>query len=356
MSEGEPMSVTQKKSRVGLPPGTLLHIGEKKTERVKITVIEYDQTYFQEKEVNVEECLSFKDTPRVTWINIDGIHNTEIIREIGGHFNIHPLTLEDILNTGQRPKMEDFTDYLFLVLKMFHYHEERKVYTEQISLILGPGIVISFQESERDVFDPVRKRIRNEKSIIRKTGADYLAYALVDAIVDSYFVVLETLGEDIEDIHEVLIEDPTTEILEAIQTLKKEMIVLRKSAWPLREVVSSLERGESSLVEKGTLIYLRDVYDHTIQVIDMIETFRDLLSGMLDIYLSSVSNRMNEIMKVLTIIATIFIPLTFVVGIYGMNFRYMPELEKHWAYPAVLGFMGIVGLLMAVYFRKKKWL
>ena len=348
----------QKRSHVGLPPGTLLHIGEKKIETVKITVINYDQTHFQEKEAtSVEECLSLENTSQITWINIDGIHDVEIVQKIGDYFNIHPLTLEDILNTRQRPKIEDFTEYVFLVLKAWHYHEkERKVYTEQISLILGPHVVISFQESESNVFDPIKKRIRNEKSIIRKMGADYLAYALVDAIVDNYFVILETFGEDIEDIQEKLLADPTTETLEAIQTLKREMITLRKSVWPLREVVNNLERGESPLIKKGTLVYLRDVYDHTIQVMDTVETFRDMLAGMLDIYLSSLSNKMNEVMKVLTIIATIFIPLTFIVGIYGMNFVHMPELQNYWGYPVVLMLMSVIGLSMVVYFRKKKWL
>jgi magnesium transporter len=344
-------------SKVGLPPGTLLHIGEKRSEKVRITIYDYDQTHFLEKEVDhIEEWVPSKGK-RVTWINITGIHDVDIIQEIGVHFSIHPLSLEDVLNTGQRPKTEDFKEYIFVVLKMFQYNEkDRKVCIEQISLIFGSHFVISFEEEEGDVFNPIRKRIKNEKSIIRRMGADYLAYALVDAIVDNYFVVLEALGEDIEDLHEELIREPTTETLETIQILKREMIMLRKSVWPLREVVSSLEKGESSLIGKGTLVYLRDVYDHTIQVIDSIETFRDLLSGMLDIYLSSVSNRMNEIMKVLTIIATIFIPLTFLAGIYGMNFQYMPELELKWGYYAVLLVMVLIGCIMVVYFRKKKWL
>ncbi|KYK37005.1 MAG: magnesium/cobalt transporter CorA [Theionarchaea archaeon] len=356
---GEPVSKSkQKRSHVGLPPGTLLHIGEKKIETVKITITSYDQAHFQEKEVNsVEECLPFRDTSRVTWINIDGIHDVDTIQKIGDYFNIHPLTLEDILNTGHRPKMEDFTEYVFLTLKMYHYQEEdMRICAEQVSLILGSHVVISFQEGEGDIFDPVRKRIRNEKSIIRKMEADYLAYALVDAIVDNYFVILEALGEDIEDVQEELLTDPTTEVLETMRTLKREMIILRKSVWPLREVVSKLERGESPLIKKSTLIYLRDVYDHTIQVIDTVETFRDMLSGMLDIYLSSVSNKMNEVMKVLTIVATIFIPLTFLAGIYGMNFGTMPELQWRWGYPAVLFAMVSIGLLMMVYFRRKKWL
>jgi len=293
----------------------------------------------------------------VTWINIDGVHQLEIIEKIGELFKIHPLVLEDIVNTGQRPKMEDFVDYIFLTLKMLRYFEgEKETKTEQVSMILGSNFVISFQESEGDVFDPIRERLRADKGRIRKMGADYLAYALMDAVVDNYFTILEKLGEGIEDMEEELVVNPTLETLQAIHHLKREMIFPRKSVWPLREVINRLERWESSLIKKSTSIYLRDLYDHTIQVIDSIETFRDVLSGMLDIYLSSVSNRMNEVMKVLTIIATIFIPLTLVAGIYGMNFRFMPELETSVGYPIVLLLMLCIGVLMISYFRKKRWL
>ncbi len=325
---------------------------------MRITIIDYDKTQFQKKEAKrVEECFPFKDKPTVTWINIDGIHQVDIIEKIGNHFNIHPLVLEDIVNTGQRPKMEDFVDYIFIVLKMLYYDEKaNETKAEQISLILGSNFVVSFQESKGDVFDPIRDRIRSDRGRVRKMGADYLAYALIDAIVDNYFTILEKLGEKIEGIEDELVTNPASETLQTIHSLKKEMIILRKSVWPLREVISRLERWESPLIKKSLEIYLRDVYDHTIQVIDAIETFRDMLSGMLDIYLSSVSNRMNEVMKVLTIIATIFIPLTLIAGIYGMNFRYMPELESRWSYPIVYLIMFAVGVLMVIYFRRKKWL
>jgi magnesium transporter len=253
--------------------------------------------------------------------------------------------------------MEDFGDYLFMVLKMLRYDEEEtETKTEQVSLILSSNYVISFQESEGDVFDFVRDRIRSDCGRIRKMGVDYLAYSLIDAIVDNYFMVLEKIGEKIEDIEDELIKNPTPEVLHTIHRLKRELIFLRKSVWPLREVISRLERWESPLINKSIDIYLRDVYDHTIQVIDALETFRDMLSGMLDIYLSSVSNRMNEVMKVLTIIATIFIPLTLVAGIYGMNFKYMPELDWFWGYPIVYMIMLAIGVVMLIYFRKKKWL
>ncbi|MFO8165571.1 MAG: magnesium/cobalt transporter CorA [Thermodesulfobacteriota bacterium] len=344
--------------KVGLSPGTLIQIPETKTEKVKITIIDYDATQLQEKEAaTITECFPFKNKPTVTWINIDNIHQVEVMEKIGAHFGIHQLTLEDIMNTGQRPKMEDFEDYIFMVVKMIYYDEnDNEIKTEQISLLIGPTFVISFQEKEGDVFNPIRDRIRKAQGRIRKMKADYLAYALIDTIVDHYFVVLEKLGEKIEDIEEALITNPTPETLQNIHTLKRELIFMRKSIWPLREVVNKMERGESSLIDKSIEVYLRDIYDHTIQVVDTIETFRDMVSGMLDIYLSSISNKMNEVMKVLTIIATIFIPLTFIAGIYGMNFKYMPELEWYWGYAVALILMGLIAFAMVLYFRNKKWL
>jgi magnesium transporter len=335
-----------------------VYIGKKKAAKVKITIIDYDEEQFQEKEVEtIDEVFPFSDKSTATWINLDGIHQVDNIEKIGKHFKIHPLVLEDIMNTGQRPKMEDFNNYLFLVLKMLSYdEEENETKTEQVSLILSSNYVISFQESEGDVFDPIRERIRTDRGRIRKMGVDYLAYSLIDAIVDNYFMVLEKIGEKIEDIEDELVKNPTPEVLHTIHRLKRELIFLRKSVWPLREVISRLERWESPLIDKSIDIYLRDVYDHTIQVIDALETFRDMLSGMLDIYLSSVSNRMNEVMKVLTIIATIFIPLTLVAGIYGMNFRYMPELDWVWGYPMVYMIMLAISAVMLVYFRRKRWL
>jgi magnesium transporter len=350
---------TQRRSRkAGLPPGSLVHIGEKKTERTKITIIDYDEQNFQEKEAKtVEECFAFKETATVTWINIDGVHDSDVVGKLGSHFGVHPLILEDIMTTQQRPKMEDMGDYIFIVLRMLSLSEKKKeVRSEQVSLILGSNFVISFQETEGDVFDSVRDRIRTGKGRLRKMRPDYLAYALIDSIVDNYFLTLEKLGEKVEFIEEELVSDPGRKTLQEIHILKREMIYLRKSVWPLREVISGLERVESDLIKESTGIFLRDVYDHTIQVIDTVETYRDMLSGMLDMYLSSVSNRMNEVMKVLTIIATIFIPLTFIAGVYGMNFRYMPELGWRWAYFVVLAFMAGIGIFMLILFKRKRWL
>jgi magnesium transporter len=344
--------------KTGLTPGALVHIGEKKTEEVKITIMDYDQAGCREDDVSsVEECLGCKDTRSVTWINVTGLHEVGILQQLGEAYGLHPLVLEDILNTAQRPKLEDFEEYLFVVLKMLYRDEESEdIISEQISIILTPHVVLSFQEREGDVFAPVRDRIRSGKGRIRKMKADYLAYALIDAIVDHYFIVLEQLGDRIESMEADLVTDPKPETLQAIYNMKNEVIYLRKSIWPLREVVSGLERGESPLIRKATTVFLRDVYDHTIQVIDTIETFRDMVSGMLDIYLSSTSNRMNEVMKVLTIIATIFIPLGFLAGLYGMNFDHMPELHWPGGYFIALAIMALVAVSMLVYFRNKKWL
>jgi len=343
--------------KVGPPLGTQLHSKEKR-DLARITAIEYDESQFQEKEVlAVEDCLPIKDAPTVTWINIDHIGQMSMIEKIGHSFNIHPLVLEDIVNTEHRPKMKDFADYIFVVLKMLTYDEKkREIDSRQVSLILRSGFVISFQETREDILDPIRERIRSDRGRIRKMGADYLAYAIIDAIVDNYFNILEKLGEVIEELEDELIINPTPETLQAIYSMKKEMVLVRKSVWPLREVISRLERWDSALIDKALSIYLRDVYDHTIQVIDSIETYRDMLSGLLDIYLSSVSNRMNEVMKVLTIMATIFIPLTLIAGIYGMNFKYMPELEQPWAYPMVYVAMLATSVVMLIYFRRKRWL
>ncbi|MBU1164378.1 magnesium/cobalt transporter CorA [Patescibacteria group bacterium] len=348
---------TKRSKKAGLSPGTMVHIGHKKIDKARISIIDYSQKKLEEKQVkNIEECFPFKDKPTVTWVNIDGLHQTDLIEKLGNYFGLHPLTLEDIVNTGQRPKMEDLDDYLFVVLKMIYFDEKHKLNIEQVSVIVGINFVISFQERVGDIFDCVRERIRNEKSRHRKMDSDYLAYSLIDAVIDGYFIVLEQLGEKIEKLEEKVIKDPTTDTVKAIHAIKRELILLRKAVWPLRDVMTSLERTDSSLINEKTFIYLRDAYDHTIQVIDTIETYRDMVSGILDVYLSSVSNKLNEVMKVLTIFAAIFIPLTFIAGIYGMNFKYMPELGWKFGY---LGFWGIiftVAIGLLYYFKKKKWL
>jgi magnesium transporter len=354
------MSLFLKKSskKAGLPPGTVVFVGEQKVEEIRITIIDYDEHQYAEREIkNIEECFPYKDTPSISWINIDGVHQVDVIEKLGAHFVLHPLLQEDVVNTHQRPKFDEFEDHLFIVLRMFFLNEEEnELQGEQISLIVGANFVISFQERQGDVFDQVRERLRNGKGRIRKKGSDYLAYSLIDAIVDSYYNILEGLGEDIESLQEQLVAESKQEDLQIIQHLKRDMLFFRKSVWPLREVISGLAKSDSTLIKEDVLVYVRDVYDHVIQAIDTIETFRDMLSAMLDIYLSSVGNRMNQVMKVLTIIATIFIPMTFLAGIYGMNFKYMPELEWKYAYLVFWLVVVTVFIIMISLFKKKKWL
>jgi magnesium transporter len=342
----------------GLPPGTLVYIGEQKEEKVRIRILDYDAEILREREVvSVEECYPFKKEKTTTWINVDGLHNKEILESLGRNYDLHPLTLEDIMNTTQRPKVEDFGHYIYMVLKMIYLHpKDSTIVVEQISLILGENFVITFQEQEGDVFDAIRQRIKEGKGRVRKMLADYLAYCLIDAIVDNYFSILEYFDEQIDSLEDLLLGAPTTALLSQIYNTKREVISLRKAVWPLREVVSLLERMETRLIEKSTRAYLRDVYDHTIQVVDTVDTYREIISGMHDLYLSNVSNRMNEIMKILTIIATIFIPITFIAGIYGMNFEFMPELHWKLGYPFAWLVMITMAVMMVLYFKKKDWL
>lgn len=345
-------------AKTGFAPGTLVHIGEQRVDRVRIQVINFDSDSMDEMTTEtLSEALTQCNDHRTTWLNIDGLHDTELISCLGDHFHIHPLTLEDILNTGQRAKVEDFDTYLYIVMKMMrHDPAGNEVLHEQISLILTDRILISFQESRGDVFEPVRQRLRNNRGRIRKLGCDYLAYTLMDAIVDHYFTILEFIGEHIEEIEEEILETPRPRVMERLHDQKRNIIYLRKQIWPLRELVNAMTREENPLIRSSTTLFLRDVHDHTIQVIDTIESYRDLLAGLLDLYLTMISNRMNEVMKVLTIIATIFIPITFIAGVYGMNFRNMPELEWSWGYTMVWGVMVAMVIVMLMYFRRKKWL
>lgn len=348
----------KRSKKAGLPSGTLVYTGEKKDEKISIHVVDYDEANFIESElISVEECIPYKNKPTVTWINVDGVHNVSMLEKLGACFGLHRLVMEDIMNTDQRPKMEDFGDYLYLVLKMLTSGKNGDIVTEQISIILGQNFVLSFQEGiEGDVFNPIRDHLRTGKGRIRKMKADYLAYALVDAVVDNYFVILEKFGDKIETLETELIEQPTQKTVQKIYQLKREMIFLHNAVWPLREVVSALGKHESSLISETTAPYLRDVYDHVIHIIDSVDIYREMLSSMLDMYLSSVSNRLNEVMKVLTAISLIFMPLTFIVGVYGMNFKYMPELEWRYGYFLALFAMFGIGVSLFLYFKRKKWL
>jgi magnesium transporter len=348
----------KKMKKAGLPPGTVIYDGEARQGEAEISVIDYDENTFNEDEgVKLDKAMALRESPTVTWINVIGIHDTPVIEKIGEAFNIHSLVLEDIASQEQRPKFEDYEEYFFVIVRMMSWDEKADdIASEQVSLIVGRNYVISFQEHPGDVFDPVRSRIRTGKGRIRKMGADYLAYSLLDVITDNYFSILERIGDRVEDMQEQLLDEPSNEIIHAIHRSKRELIYLRRSIWPLREAVSGLERSESKIVNKQTKIFVRDLYDHAIQAIDTVESLRDVVGGTLDLYMSSVSNRMNEVMKVLTIFAAIFIPLTFIAGVYGMNFEFMPELRIRWAYPVVWAVMITAAVTMIFYFRKKRWL
>lgn len=350
--------IKKRGKKAGAAPGTLIHVGEVSGVDTAIDLIHYDASHLDERSsLDVSQCRRETNTGQTAWYNITGLHNAEIIRSIGNLFQLHPLVQEDILNTDHRPKIEVHDTYLYIVLKMLQFdHEHRIVQMEQVSLIIGDDYVLSFQERAGDVFDGVRERLRHGHGRrIHQLGPDYLAYALIDAVVDNYFVLLENLGDAIEDLETELLNRPTPDTLNQIHHYKREMLLLRKAVWPLREVLSSLSRDESVILSPDIRVYLRDVYDHTIHIIDNIETLRDLLSGMLDLYISSVSQRMNEIMKVLTLFASIFMPLTFIAGVYGMNFDYMPELRWQWGYPLIMAFMLATGAGLFAYFRWRKW-
>jgi magnesium transporter len=343
--------------KAGAPPETMIHTGARKAERTTLKAICYDEAQFSERDVEVGDCAALKTACGVTWLKVVGLHEVETIQKIAEALGVHPLVTEDILDTQQRIKLELFEDYLFLVTRVFRVDEESgRVDAEQISVVMFENLVVTFQEGGIEIFEPVNMRLRTSRGRVRKMGADYLVYAVMDAVVDAYFVAVEELGERLEALEESVVTRPEPRSLQSLHDLRTEIAHIRKCVWPLREVMSSLERGESTLIGEATTIYLRDVYDHTIQLIDSIETYQEILSNLIDIYLSSVSYRLNEVMKLLTIIATVFIPLTFIVGLYGMNFKYFPELEWRWSYPLLwVVMLSIVGFML-LYFRRRKWL
>jgi len=362
----------KRSTKAGLPPGSLVHLGEKTAAAARLTLLEYTAETLHESEVSGAQLAdTLKTMPPETrlWLNLRGLGDTALLQQIGACFNLHPLVLEDILNTGQRAKLEDYGDYLYLVLRTFRYEKNGgddigafgksdtdRISSNQVSLVLGKNFVLTFLETDSPEFAVVRERLAGGKGQTRSRGVDYLTYSLIDCIVDSYFAILEKLDEKTENLELALSGKPRSDTLHAIYQLKREGVYLRKSLWPLREVISSLQRGETKLFERDTLLYLRDVYDHTIHIIESVESLRDLTAGMLDIYVSGVSYRINAVMKVLTIITTIFMPLSFIAGLYGMNFKYLPGLEWHWGFLAVLAVMAGISLGMLALFRWKKWL
>lgn len=348
----------RKPSKLGLAPGTLVFTGTRQMDQAKVSVIQYNGATINEFEAEnhaeIPELISGFDG--ITWINIDGLHEVELIEQIGGYLELHKLTMEDIVSTGQRAKIDEHEQYLYLVLRMFMVKDEdQKMLDEQLSFVMKENVLVTFQEFEGDVFNHVRRRLHEGRGMIRKRAVDYLLYALVDSVVDYYFQILELMGDKVEEMELSVLDNPEQEVLNELHQIRREILYLRRSVYPLREVVSRLEKLEEPVVSAETQVFIRDLYDHTIQVIETVEVFRDMASGMLDLYMNSVSNKMNNVMKVLTIIATIFIPLTFIAGVYGMNFENMPELQWQHGYLVVWALMIAMALGMVIYFRRKKW-
>lgn len=322
---------------------------------VILELITYNRDEFERHAgVAADELLKNEKPDRVNWLNLDGLNNQDIIEKIQSHYCLHSLLIEDVLS-DQRPKAEEFDDYLFVTLKMLYRIDGSEIDYEQISFVLGRHFLLTFQEKEGDLFDGFRDRIRLDQGRVRKKEADYLMYRLIDIIVDNYYTVLDKIGEIIEDIEETVYENPTNKTFNRIQKLKKELIYLRKALYPLRDAISKIVKGETDFVREENLRYYSDVYDHTVHIIDSLDTYRDLTSSLMDVHINAMNTRMNEVMKVLTVISTIFIPLTFIVGIYGMNFDFMPELRWQWGYFGVLGVMLVIVVVMLGYFRHKKW-
>lgn len=354
--------VKRRSEKIGLSPGSLVLVGEQRTCETKLRWIRYDEKTLEEREIkSIDEALTFKDNSGVNWLDIEGIHDTNVVAKTGSYLGIHPLILEDILNASIRPKQEDHKDYIVVILKMLCPNKNKvsgnvNFESEQVTFILGKNWLVTFQEAKAgDVFDFVRTRIRSAKGKIRGAGPDYLAYALIDAIVDGYFSVLEDLGESIEEMEQKVTERDSALSINNIHDLRRFALSFRRAAWPVRDILSALERDQSNLISAQTHVYLRDVYDHSIEIIDMIESYREMVAGLIELYLSSMSHRMNSIMMVLTVVTTIFMPLTFIAGIYGMNFEHMPELKWEYGYPLIMVVMLAIAVTMLVYFRKRKW-
>ncbi|MFT6986658.1 MAG: magnesium transporter [Psychromonas sp.] len=353
----ESINAVSKKS--GLPPGSLIHVGSVLETVTRMTVIDYSEDNVKEKEIqSVDEFLKYKNRDTMTWVIIEGLTNVSIIEQIGAIFGIHQLVLEDILNTNQRPKFEEYDDHLYIVLKcLLPENEYFSVTYEQISLLIFKNIVFTFKEKKDDLLYPILQRIRAGKSRFRSFGSDYLTYAILDTIVDQNFILLDSLDDEITELEDSLLaSEATPDMLSTIQKLKREVISIRRYVSPLRELIAEMLRSESELISEKTHIYLKDVSDHAIRVVESIELYREILTSLLDIYVSSVSNKMNAVMKVLTVFSSIFIPLTFLTGIYGMNFEYMPELKWEWAYPILWTVFITIPVLLLIYFKKKKWL
>ncbi|MFJ1354234.1 magnesium/cobalt transporter CorA [Capnocytophaga canimorsus] len=349
---------SNKIKKVGMPPGTLMYMGDKQEKPITIDVLSFNDNLVKLQQISsISEAFSFVSEESVTWINVNGLTDIGQINEMGNFTQLHSLLLEDILDTEHRPKLEILDDNLLIIIKMLYEGKDGQLVVEHLALLLGQNYVISLQEVEgEDVFSVLRKRIQNENNTIRKRKSDYLLYGLLDAIVDNYFLVLDKISEQIQQIEHQILANPQEEMIFQIQNLKKEAIALRKTIHPTRELVSKLEKLEHPLISSETHLFLKDLYEHSIHISETLESYRDMLWGLTDTFMGAMSNKMNNVMRLLTLISTIFIPLTFIAGVYGMNFKYMPELEYQWAYPVVLVTMFLIGGMMFLYFKSKKWL
>ena len=349
---------SKKTIKIRQPPGSLIYIGDKPEVQTKITIIDYNaEECFIQEDARLEDCLKTLDK-KIRWINVDGLNNIQYIEEIGKFFNLNPLLLEDIINTQQRSKVEEYNEKcIFCIIKMLHYNDKiPKVFSEQVSLILMPDTLITFQEIQGDVFDSIRERIKTAKGKIRKNGADYLAYGLLDAIIDDYFIVLDKIDNHLEELEEQILKNDDKKNIDNIYYFRREILTLYKSIWPLREIINFLQKIETGLMTENTKVYLRDLQDHVVQIIETIETYREILSVMVDVHINNMSYKLNDVMKLLTIFSVIFLPLMLITGIYGMNFVNIPELKFAWGYYAVLVIMGIISLVMLIFFKRKKWI
>lgn len=344
------------KEKIGKPPGSLIYIGESELSSCTIMLTQYSEESVDSREIKSLEELKILDLAKKTWVSIHGLQNTGLLSEIGTIFNIHPLSLEDILNNYQRPKIDYYEDYLFAVFQKITAGENNEISYDQTSLVLKENLLLTFHDESPESLKPVYERLNSGKGIIRNSDTDYLFYVNLDLIIDNFFLAIEVIAERIEQLQDEMLFEPSQDNVVKIQVLKKELHKFRHSTMPVREILNSLLRRDSSLIKQSTVVYLKDLLDHQIQIMETIEMQRESIITLLDIYLSSLSNKMNEVMKVLTIIATIFIPLTFIAGLYGMNFVGMPEIHWKYGYPTVLIVMGVIGILLVMYFRKKKWL
>ena len=347
-----------KRKKVGLPPGSVVFVGNQKVEKVNIHYLQYVGEHLIEKTYHNHSEITFHQSKEeeIDWYDIRGLHDTSLIESLGKTFSIHPLILEDVANTNQRPKYEEYENGIFITIRALAFDKEAlEIKTEQVAVFFGKGLLISFQEAETDLFEAVRQRVHSGRGRIRHRGSDYLAYALLDNVVDHYYIIFDEIEDIIDELENKLLTDVDNSIKGLIHHLKRELLIIRKSIAPLREAVSQFSKSENPILDERTSVFVRDLYDHTVQIMDRIESYRDILNGLQDLYLSEISFKMNQVMQVLTVVTTIFVPLSFLAGLYGMNFEYIPELHVKNGYFILLGVMFVIFISSLIYFKRRKW-